>query len=293
MTNSGDVEDDSENLDEIGDWSVDKLSILKAYAEQYSLVLQNQHGPAGERRLRYGYIDGFAGAGKHVHKTTREIIPGSPLNALNTKHKFDEYHFVDLDADRVSRLRRLIAGVPGAVVHEGDCNAVLLQSVFPQFRFEDFKRALCSLDPYGMHVRWDVLRRAGEMGTIEVFLNFPIADINRNAKRERISDVGPDHRTRMTALWGDESWHPAMFPPSKQSSFLDLLGDTSSNVENAGNDSFASAFRERLKTAGKFKFVPEPVPMRNSKNAVVYYLFFAGNNETGYRIANHILKKYR
>jgi len=35
------------------------------------------------------------------------------------------------------------------------------------------------------------------------------------------------------------------------------------------------AFRGRLKSAAGFKFVPDPVPMRNSANADVYYLFFA------------------
>ncbi len=81
-------------LDKIGNWSIDELDILKAYSEQYSLILQNQTiSGSGARRFHYGYIDGFAGAGEHVHKDTGEIVPGSPLNALNLAHKFDEYHF--------------------------------------------------------------------------------------------------------------------------------------------------------------------------------------------------------
>lgn len=294
MTNGGGAEESDQNLDEIGEWSVDKLEILKAYAEQYALILQNQITPSGVRQLRFGYIDGFAGAGEHVHKTTRERIPGSPMNALQLRHRFDEYHFVDLDPERVDRLRKLSAGNGSVQVHQGDCSAVLLNHVFPRFRYEDRRRALCFVDPYGMHVKWDVLKTAGVMRSIEIFLNFPVADINRNAKRARIEDVAPEHRIRMTALWGDESWHSAMFAPSKQASFFDLLGGPeSADLEKASNDTLAAAFQERLKSVGGFSFVPTPVPMRNSRNAVVYYLFFAGNNSTGYKIANHIFGKYR
>jgi len=39
--------------------------------------------------------------------------------------------------------------------------------------------------------------------------------------------------------------------------------------------------------------VPEPLPMCNTRGAVVYYLFFASQNPTGNKIAEHIFKKYR
>jgi len=84
-----------------------------------------------------------------------------------------------------------------------------------------------------------------------------------------------------------------MFTQSKQETFFDVLGDNNPELENAGNEGLASAFQERLKALAGFRFVPKPVPMRNSKNAIVYYLFFAGNNEAANRIASHIFKKYR
>ena len=42
-----------------------------------------------------------------------------------------------------------------------------------------------------------------------------------------------------------------------------------------------------------FKHVPEPVPMRNSNESELYYLFFASNNAAGDRIAKGIFKHYR
>jgi hypothetical protein len=68
-----------ENLDEIGDWSVEKLDILKAYSEQYALILQKQTTAHGGPQFHCGYIDGFAGA-----------VAGSPAIALSLPTKFDE-----------------------------------------------------------------------------------------------------------------------------------------------------------------------------------------------------------
>jgi hypothetical protein len=41
-----------------------------------------------------------------------------------------------------------------------------------------------------------------------------------------------------------------------------------------------------------FAEVPEPIPMRNSKNATVYYLFFASHNKNAAKIARYLLRKY-
>ncbi len=59
------------------------------------------------------------------------------------------------------------------------------------------------------------------------------------------------------------------------------------------NDDIAAAFRERLRDVAGFNYVPEPVVMRNSRNAMLYYLFFASRNNTGGKIVNDIFDKYR
>jgi three-Cys-motif partner protein len=58
---------------------------------------------------------------------------------------------------------------------------VLLENIFPNVKYENYRRALCLLDPYGLHLKWEVIQTAGRMGTIDMFLNFPIMDMNRNA----------------------------------------------------------------------------------------------------------------
>lgn len=63
--------------------------------------------------------------------------------------------------------------------------------------------------------------------------------------------------------------------------------------EKATNEEVAQAFRGRLRTIAGFKYVPDPMPMRNSKGAIVYYLFCASPNETGSKIVQDIFNDYR
>jgi len=52
------------------------------------------------------------------------------------------------------------------------------------------------------------------------------------------------------------------------------------------------AFRERLRTKAGFRHVLEPLPMRISTGAIVYYLFFASQKDVANRIVKHIFKKH-
>lgn len=268
--------------DEIGYWSELKLDIIREYAAAYSRILNAQQNPP----LYHLYIDAFAGAGVHISKRTGDFIKGSPLNALLLNPPFREYHLIDLDKDKVDLLKTMAATYPGMNVriHEGDCNEILLREAFPRARFDDYRRALCLLDPYGLHLNWDVLLTAGQMKSIEVFLNFPVADMNRNVLWKNPEKVDPEQAARMTVFWGDASWREVAY-------------DTTSNLfgyeEKTSNAEIAQAFRKRLKSVAGFKYVPEPVPMRNSKGAIVYYLFFASQKPAAESIVIGIFNKYR
>jgi three-Cys-motif partner protein len=70
--------------DEVGQWSELKLEIIRKYATAYSSILTS-------KGFHHAYIDGFAGAGRHISKRTNEMIPGSPLNALSVEPPFEDY----------------------------------------------------------------------------------------------------------------------------------------------------------------------------------------------------------
>ena len=268
-------------FEEIGYWSEIKLDIVKDYARAYATILAKQG-------IRFAYIDGFAGSGVHLSKSSRELVPGSPLNALKIEPPFHEYFLVDLDGDKVDHLRGLAEVRDRKAVHviHGDCNQVLLQDIFPKVRFEDYRRALCVLDPYGLHLDWQVVETAAKMKSIEIFLNFPIMDMNRNALWRNPDQAGPAGRARMTAFWGDESWRTAAY--RKQPTLFDGEAD----VKRENRD-IVDAYAKRLKSVAGFEYVPDPLPMRNSTNAVVYYLFFASHNRVAGKIVEDIVNKYK
>lgn len=267
-------------FDEIGYWSEVKLDIVKEYAAAYSRILSSQKSPS----LHHIYIDAFAGSGIHISKSTGEYVQGSPMNALLIRPPFKEYHLIDFDSKKVELLRDLAADYQNVTLYKGDCNKLLLEKVFPRAKFTDFKRALCMLDPYGLHLNWEVMLTAGQMKSIEIFLNFPVMDMNMNVLWNDPGKVDPHQAARMTAFWGDESWRQAAY---------DTTGNLFGLEEKTDNKTVAEAFRKRLKRVAGFSYVPEPIPMRNEKGATIYYLFFASQNSKGEEIVSYIFNKYR
>jgi len=265
-------------LDEIGSWSVIKLDIIRKYAKAYSTILTANH-------LHHVYIDAFAGAGTHVVKGRCEEVLGSPQIAVNTEPPFREYHFIDLNGQKAANLRRMFQGRQNVTVYEGDCNYLMLDRVLPRVRYEDYRRGLCLLDPYGLHLNWEVICRAGQMKTLDVFLNFPIMDMNRNVFWENPDGVDDADVERMNAFWGDNSWRRAAYKSTPT-----LFGDRD---EKTDNRTVVIAFRDRLRRVAGFSNVPEPIPMRNSRGAVVYYLFFASAKPVAQDIVTDIFTTYR
>jgi three-Cys-motif partner protein len=272
----------AKEYDEIGVWSELKLSIIRDYAAEYSKILSNQRG------LRHMYIDGFAGPGVHLSRRTGEFVPGSPLNALEIKPPFKEFHFIDADSDRTAQLKKLAGNRSDVFAYAGDCNKILPKEVFPRATYEKYARALCLLDPYNIDLSWDVVQKAGEMETVEIFLNFMIMDANMNVLRRDPDSADPAQVSRLNRFWGDESWRQAAY-----STTSNLFG----YQEKTDNNDLAQAYRERLLKVGGFGYVPEPLPMRTKTGSTIYYLYFAApkskGGETASRILTHIFNKYR
>jgi three-Cys-motif partner protein len=264
-------------FDEIGYWSEIKLEIVRDYASAYSRILN-------ANKLPHIYVDAFAGAGQHISRGTGGFVQGSPVNALNIQPPFREYHFIDLNAAKVEHLQNLIGARQDVRIYEGDCNEVLIQKIFPTLNYESYRRALCLLDPYGLDLKWEVMLQAGQLETIDMFLNFPVMDMNRNVLWRNPERVSGERRARLTAFWGDESWAQAAYSTT---------GNLFGFPEKGSNDSVAEAFRQRLLNVAGFKRVPNPIPMRNSGGATVYYLFFASQVGVAEDIVNDIFTKYR
>ena len=271
---------DEFQFDQIGYWSEIKLDILEKYAKAYSTILAAQKKPS----LYHVYIDAFAGAGVHLSRADQEVVLGSPLNVLNVRPSFREYHFIDIKPEKVKNLRKLIGERSDVSIYEGNCNQILLENVFPRVKYEDYRRGLCILDPYGLHLDWSVIFRAGQMKTLDLFLNFPVADMNRNVLWHDPEKVSAAQIARMTAFWGDVSWRNVAYQTT---------GNLFNYPEKEPNQVVAEAFRQRLQQVAGFERIPNPLPMKNLSGAIVYYLFFASQVDTAERIVFDIFAKYR
>jgi three-Cys-motif partner protein len=269
-----------ERLDIVGNWTEIKLNILQDYAKAYSKILSKQ-----SNIRHYAYVDAFAGTGILKSKRSGEEIYGSPLITLKIEPRFSHYHFIEKDPRRAVRLRHLTRDRDDVTVYEGDCNTVLIAKVFPQCLYEEYRRALCLFDPYGLNPRWVVVVTAGQMRSIEIFLNFMIMDANRNILWGNPDAVLPNQIERMNAFWGDNSWRQVAYESRRG-----LFGDI---PEKTTNKAIIKAYQNRLKEIAGFKYVLDPIPMRNKKGVTIYYLFFASHNKTGANIADFIFDKYR
>ncbi|MBA3714182.1 MAG: three-Cys-motif partner protein TcmP [Pyrinomonadaceae bacterium] len=268
----------SVQFDEIGYWSEVKLDIVKEYATAYSTILSAQ------KNLYHVYVDAFAGAGVHISKISRQPVAGSPLNALVITPPFREFHLVDLDSEKIDVLKQIVGQRTNVYLYTGDCNKVLLKDIFPKIKYEGYRRGLCLLDPYGLHLNWEVIATAGQMKSIDMFLNFPIMDMNRNAlwkNPDKVSELGVK---RMNAFWGDDSWRNIAYTAERN-----LFG----LQEKEDNEVIVNGFQKRLKEVAGFKHVARPIPMRNKTGAEVYYLFFASQKAVASDIVKDIFDKYR
>lgn len=118
-----------------------------------------------------------------------------------------------------------------------------------------------------------------------MFLNFPIADMNRNVFWRNPEGVDERDIQRMNTFWGDESWRQVAYKTEQT-----LFGPVEAKTDN---ETIAEALQERLRTVAGFSNVPGPMPMRNRQRAIVYYLFFASQKPVAQNIVTDIFNKYR
>jgi three-Cys-motif partner protein len=269
-------------LDRLGDWSEVKHEIVERYGVEYTKILSKQ---SGIRRIVYA--DAFAGAGVALDRETGETVRGSAHRMLmDVQPSFSEYHFIELDPVKATHLRSRFGADPRVTIHIGDANQILPRDVLPRCRYADRARGLCLLDPYGLTVDWSLIAEIGGMKSVEIFFNFMIVGANRNVLWKDPATVSPQRRALLTRVWGDESWRQVAYREVQT-----LWGPSEEKIK--GNEALVEAYRKRLRDVAGFQFVPEPIPIKNTKNAVVYYLFFASPNKTANRIVSHIFKKFR
>jgi len=235
--------------------------------------------------LTHYYIEGLAGPNFQPARPSDQFVPGNPLNALLVTPPFRHHYFVDLDGGRAEALRPLVADRIDVTVR--DAGGALLDDILPRVRYDDYRRALCVLDPCGLRLDWNVVERAGRLRTLDLFLCLPVTDGNGGALWTRPGRVGAAERERMNRFWGDESWREIADHPVARDGAAGKVARAKS-----AHDAVADAFRRRLRQEAGFANVPDPLPLANAAGAIAGYLFFASAGNTANDIVRDTFTRY-
>ena len=79
------------------------------------------------------------------------LLAPLPASSSQKLFSFQLHGGVDqLLTPRVGQLQSHVGNRTNVYVYAGDCNEILLQKVFPRVRYEEYRRALCVLDPFNI-----------------------------------------------------------------------------------------------------------------------------------------------
>jgi three-Cys-motif partner protein len=275
--------------DVIGEWSQEKLNLLEKYLGAYTTIMDKQKKNNGWLRKFY-YIDAFAGAVEAISKEEQEYIEGSPLRALRTQPKFDEFIFIDVNPQRIEKLNNLKASFPDnrIDIRQGDCNEVLRNQVYKEITFQSYQRGMVFLDPYGMEIEFATIEDLAKTKAIDIFVNFSVMGVTRLLPKKNIPSN--QARGRISKFMGKTDWIDETYrePDAIQ---LSLLGETSSEQyrDTIKAENMAEIYASQLSTI--FRYVSNFCMMRNSTNSAIYALFLASHNETAIKIMNQIFSQ--
>lgn len=279
----------TEGEDLIGRWSEEKLNILQEYLPAYSVIMNKQK----ERWLQaYYYIDAFAGSVKpRAKEDEKRYIKGSPLRALQTEPQFDAYWFIDIDERRVERIEKLGEQFPNRIINirQGDCNQILNQEIIPQIPYNSCKRAFVFLDPYGLQVEWETVKKLADTKTCDIFVNFSVMGVTRLLPKDNVPNQ--DVKEKINKIMGGADWIEQIYQPPAQQQ-LSLFEDPEPMLSRKKIETewLAKLYTENLRHL--FPHVSEPVIMKNSTNSPLYALCLGSHNEKAVKITNDIFKKY-
>ena len=290
----------------VGPWAKDKLDRLGKYLHAYTTIMKDRSWCQG-----YHYIDAFAGPGEHKirqrksdnhhdaqqalldvssyggeQEEQRRFLAGSPRVALDIKHPFTHYVFVERSPDRVADLEKLKAAYGSSrsiFIRKDDCTKYLKDRVAANPKIDWKKhRALVFLDPFGMQVGWETFETLAATNAIELFINFPVGMAIQRLLRRQPDRFTDAERQRLDRYFGSSDWFPALYKPRKT-----LFGDDEQEKIDDSGKALVKWYRDRLRTL--FPHVSEAALIRNTKGGHLYYLMLASHKAAAVKIASEIL----
>lgn len=269
------------NLEFGGNWTQEKLNILRAYLNDYTTALKNWH-------FELQYIDAFAGSGGYRstdYMGFQEFHKGSAQIALEIKDKeFDKLIFVEKNRNSYQALEDLRS-------RHSDRSIELVNSdanIFLKSLKRDWvhKRGVLFLDPFGTQVAWQTIEYIASLNALDLWILFPASAVARllplQQEPEKISE---QWSRRLTEFFGNESWRTLY----KSQNHKDLL-DGEVFVRESGTERIVQLYKKQLKKCFGQRFLSESRSLKNSKDTPLFEFMFCAGHPNGARLAKRIAK---
>lgn len=279
----------------VGPWAKEKLAALRRYLEFYTLVMKNQ-------RWRTVYVDAYAGGGKavvrqavsesaidlfsleaeQIDEEQRELVNGSPRVALDVDNPFDRYVFVEPDPRRASELEslKLEYGNKRTISLRRERADEGIRWVTSQRIGRETHRGIAFLDPFGAGLEWSSVQALADTGLFEVVINFAL-NMAIVRMMPNSGEIPLKWRDRLDAYFGTADWYNEAYETHS-----DLFGRGLRKRRDYA-ERLLQLYRTRLRNA--FGYVSQPMLIRNTKGAPLYYILWAGPHRKGLEVADHIL----
>jgi len=245
-----------------------KHEILRRYLDAWLPILSRGQFPT------MLYIDGFAGPG--VYSNGED---GSPIIAIKRALAVGipattelHFFFVEKDPERAQSLQQLVEAialpknfhvtVAGGVTFEEGFGQVL-----KQFNGK-LPATFAFIDPFGWAVPFEIVKTIMARPSCEVLINFMYEEINRFIGK-------PDQEANFDRFFGTKAWRECGA----------IQGDP-----KARDRCLHDLYMRQLKEGARAKFV-RSFQMRNDRDGIDYYLFYATNNEIGLSVMKDAMWK--
>jgi len=270
-----------------GKWTADKIDVFIKYIKAYMQILKKYP------QWPLLYFDGFAGSGEiQTSEDEVNLLEGvaTQVLGLTDPRPFDLLYFVEKDEKKAIKLRSLIderfPHIENKHVACDDCNNKLisLSNFLKRPENKDY-RGVVFIDPFGMQVQWESLQALKGLH-LDLWILVPTGTaINRMiVKREKSPKNWFKSLGNFFGL-SPEEIEKRFYRPNPQ---MNLFGETDDRKIDRASEEAANLYKERLNTI--FKFVSDPLVMKNSNNAIIFHFFMASNVEVAMKIANDIVK---
>jgi three-Cys-motif partner protein len=245
----------------VGTWATNKHFYIRSYIEATAAARKKYIQPPGDGGA--AFIDLFAGPGLASPQDVQKVVEGSPLIALHhSSAPFSQFIFCDIEEANIQALRTRCGSDKRVTIIHGNSNELIpdIKQFIPRAGLN-----IALIDPFAPSALcWESLKELGSFLRMDLIINLPVAPLRRFFDKP---ETGPTiDKAIGTSKWR-ESIHTAQDVPlliNYLKSSLAMIGYTGESVRS--------------------------IPIRNSKEGVLYYLVFASKHPLGDKIWQSIAK---